>query len=88
MKNSIPFIDQTDEHVELLNACARIFNQQKLNNLFLCLYVTSIGAENVQEICAAVRFWTRYKRNFPMPIDLHETIQYMKKNNILANFTQ
>jgi len=78
MALSIPFIDQTDGHIDFFNTCARIFNRPGLPATDLAVYMRAIRANNAQEICDAFKHWISTERHFPAPVEIRQVIQQQK----------
>jgi len=74
MTTSIPFIEETKAHADLVNTCARIFNHPELREEDLAVYLSAIPAMNAQEICDALVFWISSERRFPFPLDIRSLI--------------
>jgi len=73
----IPFIDETKEHVELINACARIYGRPELTEFDLAVYIRAIGANSAQEIIKVLKLWLHSCNNFPAPTDIKAGIHRM-----------
>jgi len=74
MTLSIPFIDETKEHVELINACARIYGRPELTEFDLAVYIRAIGADNVQEVIKNLQLWLHDATRFPTPAEIRRRI--------------
>jgi len=83
MAVSIPFIEETHEHLDWLSTIAIVFDGPKsLSKTHLAVYLRAMRAKNAQELINAFRHWLCTERRFPYPIDIRQLIEQQRLDAI------